>query len=355
MNQKDKLTENTMLALQGKLVEGKKENEEFIKQCEESGKFDDDQMRQIRRGFEDGLTLKKVKIYADPKYEWGQMMELEMALAAGRTMEQIKLSADPKFDYSQMWAIQEGFEGRFGRAILSVEQVKFYADPKFDNAQMGEIRRGFQDGLTLEQIKIYADPKYNDDQMEQIREGFKNRINIEKIKFYADPKFTAEQMEQIREWFGDGLTIEQIKNKLNKKAKLSNKNTTGKYKYEIVYYLNTATRDRRPTTRDDFEDDWVEETQSFDSDLDAYEYVYTTVYDLDEDDLEDLYIEENVADDDVEGKINAIIGKFEDSNSDPGYGDPLVISIQGHNKNYNSGFDKESFEQEIEDDEDYED
>ena len=30
MNQKDKLTEATMLALQGKLLEGKKENEEFV-------------------------------------------------------------------------------------------------------------------------------------------------------------------------------------------------------------------------------------------------------------------------------------------------------------------------------------
>ena len=44
-------------------------------------------------------------------------------------------------------------------------------------------------------------------------------------------------------------------------------------KYKFIYYLNTATAERRPTTKEDIENDWREEEQEFNSDLEAFEYV----------------------------------------------------------------------------------
>ena len=38
-------------------------NEEFLKQCEESGKFNEEQLDEIRAGFEHRLSLSKVKSY----------------------------------------------------------------------------------------------------------------------------------------------------------------------------------------------------------------------------------------------------------------------------------------------------
>ena len=95
------------------------EEEKFIQECKESGKFDEDQTWEIKAGFEDGLT-----------------------------MEQVKLYADTKFDGDQMYEIREGFENG-----LTMEQVKFYANPNFDEDQMLQIRWGFEDEMTIEEVK----------------------------------------------------------------------------------------------------------------------------------------------------------------------------------------------------------
>lgn len=47
---------------------------------------------------------------------------------------------------------------------------------------------------------------------------------------------------------------------------VKNKQSNGKYKYTLTYWLNTATRDRRPTTEEDIENDLVVEQIQADSD-----------------------------------------------------------------------------------------
>lgn len=54
--------------------------EQFIQQCEDSGKFDYGQIMQIRWGFKNGLTMEQVKVYADPKFDGDQMFEIRDAL-----------------------------------------------------------------------------------------------------------------------------------------------------------------------------------------------------------------------------------------------------------------------------------
>ena len=100
------------------------EIEQFIKECENSGKFDINQMDVIRRGFKNHLTLEQVKFYAKPEFNWEQMFE-----------------------------ICEGFDNN----LATMEEVSFYAKPEIHWTQMLQIREDFESGLTIEEVK----EKYN--------------------------------------------------------------------------------------------------------------------------------------------------------------------------------------------------
>ena len=97
--------------------------EQFITECEHSGKLTNDQMFEICRGFRDGLTIEEVKVYAKPEFNKQQMKE-----------------------------IRRGFERG-----LSMEQVKIFVKPEINAKQMEKIRLDFQEGLTIEEVK----EKYN--------------------------------------------------------------------------------------------------------------------------------------------------------------------------------------------------
>ena len=112
-------------------------------------------------------------------------------------------------------------------------------------------------------------------------------------------------------------------------------------KYEFIYYLNTATAERRPTTKEDIENDWREEEQEFNSDLEAFEYVYTDIldeYEADLDDLDEFYNDyEATTDND---KIEAFKSYFD--SCDVGDGSTIIVQIKRDNEIiYDSGFSKE--------------
>ncbi len=91
----------------------------FLRECAESGNFNYDQMERIYYGFEYGLTIEQVKVYAKPEFNYEQMEEVRCGLRSGLTMEQVKLYADPKFDWKQMYYIRNDFEDG-----LTIEEVK---------------------------------------------------------------------------------------------------------------------------------------------------------------------------------------------------------------------------------------
>ena len=112
-------------------------------------------------------------------------------------------------------------------------------------------------------------------------------------------------------------------------------------KYEFIYYLNTATAERRPTTKEDIENDWREEEHEFNSDLEAFEYVYTDIldeYEADLDDLDEFYNDyEATTDND---KIEAFKSYFD--SCDVGDGSTIIVQIKKDNEViYDSGFSKE--------------
>ena len=129
------------------------EEEQFIQECEDSGKFNEDQMYQIRLGFKKGLTMEEVKLYADSKFRYGQMQEIYWGFEdSDLTIEQVKLYAKPEFKANQMHEIRSGFHNG-----LSIEQVKLYATTEFDCNQMWKIKKDLMHGMSIDEVK----EKYN--------------------------------------------------------------------------------------------------------------------------------------------------------------------------------------------------
>ena len=95
--------------------------------------------------------------------------------------------------------------------------------------------------------------------------------------------------------------------------------------------------------------DWIEETKEYNTDLEAFEYAYLDCCEYgDEEDLADIYEDLNDKNDDLE-KINAIKDEFD--NVDLSDGSVIMISLEGPGQTYDSGYTKESFESEYDDEE----
>lgn len=127
-------------------------------------------------------------------------------------------------------------------------------------------------------------------------------------------------------------------------------------KYKFTYFLNTACTERRPQTRRDLIEDWIVEEKEYPTALEAFEHAYIEILDNDEEDLQDLYEENGIGPDDEVKKLEALKDDFECI--DLGDGSTILISIEGKGPidSYDSGFTKESFNDDyIEDDEDYDD
>lgn len=113
-------------------------------------------------------------------------------------------------------------------------------------------------------------------------------------------------------------------------------------KYTITYYLNTACRERRPETWEDVHNGWKVEEKEFDTDLEAYEYALKDCLQLDDEDVQDIYEDED-AQSDIE-KIEAIQDYFD--NQDPSDGSILLIKIEGPEQVYDFGFEEPEIEDE---------
>ena len=127
-------------------------------------------------------------------------------------------------------------------------------------------------------------------------------------------------------------------------------------KYKFTYFLNTACAERRPQTRRDLQEDWIVEEKEYPTALEAFEHAYIEILDNDEEALQDLYEENGIGPNDEVKKLEALKDDFECI--DPGDGSTILISIEGEGPidSYDSGFTKESFNDDyIEDDEDYDD
>ena len=51
------------------------EQEKFIQECEESGKFNDVQMNQIKSDLANGVTIEDIKTYMNPNFDEIQIVQ----------------------------------------------------------------------------------------------------------------------------------------------------------------------------------------------------------------------------------------------------------------------------------------
>ena len=97
--------------------------EQFIKECEDSLRFTSKKIEQIRKGFEDDLTMDQVKVYADYIFDWKQMQQIRLGFNDGLTMEQVKVYAKPDIHPTIMRNIR--LDLKDGISIEEVEE-KYY-------------------------------------------------------------------------------------------------------------------------------------------------------------------------------------------------------------------------------------
>lgn len=149
------------------------------------------------------------------------------------------------------------------------------------------------------------------------------------MEYFSD--YSPDYLKDIQEYI-----ISYIDNRIGsiiEKEKQDELNKT-RLRYNIVYYLNTATRERREETREDVDNDYCNTVEYFDTDLEAFEYVMTDILELNPEDYYDI-------DETDEEKIKDIINYFE--GQDYGDGEIIICKVVGKKYKYNNGLTKKSF------------
>lgn len=166
--------------------------------------FNQFQISEILKGFMDGRTIKEVRLYAEPDYDYNDMQQFRL-FERKVTYEQAKIAKSKKFTFLQIEQILNAFYF----AGLTIEQVKLFAVPEFSSEAMKMIIKCFNEKLFLSQIKTLAKPQYSHEQIDFMRDGFKKGLKLQEIQLFTKVKSFFE-LEEIRSGFENGLTYEQV-------------------------------------------------------------------------------------------------------------------------------------------------
>lgn len=118
------------------------EKEELKILCEGLKTFDIKQLNEIKTGYEKGLTVEQISVYAKPEFDTHQMQQILMAIRNG-LYESVHLFAKPEFDSKQMYQIWVGLYNG-----LSVSEVSTYTNPILDWTKMRSERTILEKRLT---------------------------------------------------------------------------------------------------------------------------------------------------------------------------------------------------------------
>lgn len=167
--------------------------------------FDTDQIEQILYGFRNGLPLKYIKIFADPRYTWKQMQEIRYGLEQGLTVRQINVYAKFELEWYIMNRIRSAYLDGF-----TEYQVKLVTDPRFDYNQVNQLLKAFEQGLTIKQVQKLANPNIDCRTMEVIVLALKDNLPNEQIGFLMDFTYNWSQILEFYLGFKYGLTVEEV-------------------------------------------------------------------------------------------------------------------------------------------------
>lgn len=115
------------------------------------------QLNEIKKGLDSKVDI---RYYTTEHFDENQMYQirrlLEFQKHSIRNDIEINLLANPQFTYGQMGEIRRAFENN-----LSIEEVISVANPQFTRVQMAMVRNMFKEGLDIEEVKNIAFPQYS--------------------------------------------------------------------------------------------------------------------------------------------------------------------------------------------------
>lgn len=252
------------------LERGQKLTTECLEVCTKY-RFSEKQVKEIKKGFKDGLSKKQVLIYAKPEFDEKQMEQIRKGLKKKLPLEYVLFYANKNYTAEQMQEIRYAFlngfsledvkrnffdkDGKF-KPIDFVREMRIntlmnelfsqirYSPGNFNEDQIQWLKAGFLVGLNVKQVSIYAKPYFNDEeenraliikllkdgkdedaikiyiekagefdysQKYKLLDGIRMGLTGEEIRICANPLFSAWQMEQIIEGFENGLSVDQVK------------------------------------------------------------------------------------------------------------------------------------------------
>lgn len=240
-------------------ADDKQQANAFIRQCKNSGQFDDDQLEVIKDGFKKGFTVDQVKLYAKPELDDSIMRAAKYAIEKNYTQEQIDFIINnssshnayevyrgigeglnteqlnlilnaPTEEISEylLYAIKKNFTpeqlntvANAGENVeyvydaicedLTPEQTKYYTDPRFNDSQRDFLLDCFKDGITSEQLEFIAKPEYSTKRMKGMYYVFDKGLDSEILSYFTNPDFNDDQIDEMSSAVYWNLTPEQIK------------------------------------------------------------------------------------------------------------------------------------------------
>lgn len=184
------------------------------------------------------LTIDRIKRFAVINYDSFQMDEIYKCLKniPNLSHEKLEMMYDYHFCPGQLKQIRYGFESG-----LSFEQVELYAYHDMNSTCMEIIRNGLMNKSIADKVYIYAKQCYDATQMEEIKKGLEQGYPINIINIYADPKFDSRQMKELRIAISLRIPINIIKNIANPEISFSKMHTmiTTEYSKLVREFLNS--------------------------------------------------------------------------------------------------------------------
>lgn len=135
------------------------------------------QIVELRLARKAGLNDAQMEVLANHALEPKQMAQVRWGFAESNlSPEQVRLYARPEFDEQQMLEIRRGMEKG-----LTATQVCLYADPRYNDRQMCQIRLALIQGLNEMQLSYLLDNTITAHTMQAIRTGFAKGLTAEDL------------------------------------------------------------------------------------------------------------------------------------------------------------------------------
>ena len=279
-------------------------------------KVEDDELKEFDINFNDGPNSNRSERLIIKAHNSDEAMEKVYTMPQARKYDNVIVSEIIPGKTAYMVAFK--YDYVFGGKVDSNKSSEYIA---FNANNASEARRAYNKKYLGKYFKgIYPDKDNVQEKIPDARGGkYGNVFDVYQIS--SEPFPNADDAQAI------------VSESLNESSKAN---------YTIEYYLNTATADRRPSTAEDVEEDYIYDTIQASNDLEALEEAFFIQTGED-------YYEEIFDDYGVEDTVEGLKDYFD--GIDIGDGSTIICKItQGSRVIYDGGLNKQYFLGEVEED-----